>query len=772
MSVLSALSTAPNQAFDTGASSLELGGDRLARAPAVEASHQVDGVAMQGQSSLIENVGVGAQKGRLMAGRSVTGKLVFWLDGAGKQSVLRGANGKPVTNLPEARVAAPKALATSRSRPAPTVASPAPEASGQGQMQGVKMVTGYDTVNRQMRRGELVTVRGATGQPTFWLRGGGTKYPLRTTGGEPITDSKLAEARAHQLIGSGAATKLREVHLASVGGTEVRPPADRTSPRLAIDLESPSLNAKGGQGQAHFGLLGTRLGNKGSALTSNDAVQRARAMGIDVKVINENPKGTAEFAKLHAWVQLTNDRTGGRQFANFTINLSPGEPDLNATSYKLPANASAAFIEGYNQASREIGFAQVGQVARTVAEGRATTSTARGNVSVPVRPTRIVPTGQPIRATLPPSARAPIVGRATRTPAVKPSTDTPSSSPDTVLQTGKSSAANPTTATVPTSAKQRLIRQLSAIGIQCDDPKTIRTGPKSHAVVGTTTSGVGFQVSIRGDGSLDPDSAAVSGKRSVQTDPPNEAGQGGGTPPDNAGKKRLLLTGPKMPFQSVVSMPPPSPESIPRIRQPTKVIGAGEVNVIYEHPTNPNLVVSMTNDKLITQIAKFSENNDTGPWELRSTSGDVNTLKWMGQAGLPVIKPIGLVRIGNRYGVVKPKITGGIFSKDPAPASTAAWRQLVKSHGREIIQQLRHIDRSLKSLGVNDTDFQFYIDAKGQVGFYDPGLVTPEPDPSRYQHRISELWIDRIKTDMQRIRYGEPVIGPVTGDEQKNLIRS
>ncbi len=751
---MTAPSIASNPLLGTGGPNLELGADRLARASTIAASYAVDGVSMQGQPSLIENVGVGVHKGRLMSGRSVTGKLVFWLDGPDKQRLLRSAGGQPVTNLPDARAAARKALSSMRNLTAPT-----PEASGQGALKGVKMVTGYDRVNRQMRRGELVTVRGASGLPAFWLRGAGTSYLLRAADGQPISDPRLAEARADQLIGSGAATKLREVRLFAAAGAEFKAPADRTSARLAIDLESSGINAKGGQGEARFGLLGTRFGSKGSALTCDDAVARARAMGIEVQETNENSKGAPENARMHAWVQLTNDRKGGSEYANFTRNLSPGEPDLNATTYKLPANASPAFVEGYEQASRQIGAAQLGQVARNAAEAKVATSAARNNVSIPVRPTRTVPAGRPGRSTGSP----PVARQATKPASPRPGAARP---------LGKATAGNSATTVVPASAKQRLIGQLNALGIQCVDPRTIRTGPTSQAVVGTTKSGASFQVAIRGDGSLEPDSVAASSGRAIRTDPPNEAGRGGGARPDDAAKKKLLLTGPKTPYQSVVSMQPPSPESIPRIPQPTKLIGAGEVNVIYEHPTNPNLVVSMTNDKLIGQIAKYSENGDSGPWELRATSGDVNTLQWLDQAGLPVIKPIGLVRIGNRYGVVKPKITGGIFSKDPAPASTAAWRQLVKSHGREIIQQLRHIDRSLKSLGVNDTDFQFYIDAKGQVGLYDPGLVTPEPDPSRYQHRISEIWIDRIKTDMQRIRYGQPVIGPVTGAEQKNRMRS
>lgn len=764
MSVLSALSVASNHAFDTGASSTQPSADWLARTPAVAASHQVDGFALQGQSSPIENIGVGARQGRLMTGRSGSGKLVFWLDGPAKQSVLRGAGGQPVTNLPDARAAARKALADTRVRAAPVAGSPALEASGRGTVQGVKMVTGYDRVNRQVRRGELVTVHRATGQPAFWLRGAGTNYSLLAADGKPITDSRLAEARAHQLIGSGAAARLQEVHLSNLGGAEFKAPANRTSPRLSIDLESPSINPKGGQAEARFGLLGTRFGSKGSALSSEDAVSRARAMGLDAQVTNDNPKGSPEHARLHAWVQLTNDQTGGRQFANFTLNLSPGEFDPSATRYKLPANASAAFVEGYKRASREIGAAQVAQVARSIAEGKATTSAARSSVSMPVPQTRTVPAGRPVRSTQPPSPPTPGAAQALRPQTARPGADVTPSKP------GKASGVYPPTTNASVSTKQSLQRQLRALGIQCDDPTTIRTGPKSHAVVGVTKGGARFQVAIGNEGSLEPRSAALAGGHTVRTDPPGEAAAGSshqaGKP---AAKKPLLLTGPKFPYQNVVSIPPPSPESIPRIAQPTKVIGAGEVNVIYEHPTNPGLVVSMANAKVTAQFAKYSKNGDPGPSELASANNDVNTLRWLGQAGLPVIKPIGLVRIGDRYGVVKPKIDNGVFSKDPAPASTAAWAQLVKSHGLKIIQQLRHIDRTMTSLGVVDFDFQFYINARGQVALHDPGLVTHEHDPSRYQHRITELWVNRIRADMLHIRYGEPVIGPVTGDEQKNL---
>ena len=494
MSALPALSVALNHAFDTGASSTQHGADWLAQAPAVAASHQVDGFALQGQSSRIENIGVGARQGRLMTGRSDSGKMVFWLDGPGKQSVLRGASGQPVTNLPDARAAARKALADTRVRPAPVTGSPGLEASGQGTVQGVKTVTGYDPVNRQMRRGELVTVGGATGQPAFWLRGAGTNYPLRAADGQPITGRRLAEARAHQLIGSGAATGLREVHLSTSGGAEFKAAANRTSPRLSIDLESPAINPKGGQVEARFGLLGTRFGGKGSALSSEDAVSRASAMGLDVQVTNDNPKGSPENARLHAWVQLTNDRTGGSEYANFTRNLSPGEPDLNATTYKLPANASAAFVEGYDQASRDIGAAQVAQIARNFAEGKAATSTARSNalISPRVRSTPVVPTGRPVPRTQLPVAPSPAK---VRTPSPTPES-IPRSRP---ASTGSTRSSSPT----PLNLLDSQTKNSVTAALQ-DLPTTINGSPawKGHCasysgIVAKRIAGVDMQTPLQ-----------------------------------------------------------------------------------------------------------------------------------------------------------------------------------------------------------------------------------------------------------------------------------
>ena len=509
MSALPALSVAPNHAFDTGASSAQPGADWLAQAPAVAASHQVDGFALQGQSSRIENIGVGARQGRLMTGRSDSGKLVFWLDGPGKQSVLRGAGGQPVTNLPDARAAARKALADTRVRSAPVTGSPALEASGRSTVQGVKTVTGYDRVNRQMRLGELVTVGGATGQPAFWLRGTGTNYPLRAADGQPITNRRLAEARAHQLIGSGAATGLREVHLSSPGGAEFKAPANRTSPRLSIDLESPAINPKGGRVEARFGLLGTRFGGKGSALSSEAAISRASAMGLPVQVTNDNPnsppenarlhtddnpKGSPENARLHAWVELTNDRTGGSEYANFTRNLSPGEPDLNATTYKLPANASVAFVEGYDQASRDIGAAQVAQIARNFAEGKAATSTARSNapISSPVRSTPVVPTGRLVRRTQLPVAPSPAKVR------------TPSPTPESIPRsrpaiTGSTRSSPPT----PLNLLDSQTKNSVTAALQ-DLPTTINGSPawKGHCasysgIVAKRIAGVDMQTSLQ-----------------------------------------------------------------------------------------------------------------------------------------------------------------------------------------------------------------------------------------------------------------------------------
>ncbi len=145
--------------------------------------------------------------------------------------------------------------------------------------------------------------------------------------------------------------------------------------------------------------------------------------------------------------------------------------------------------------------------------------------------------------------------------------------------------------------------------------------------------------------------------------------------------------------------------------------------------------------------------------EVRNLNSELRTLKWLKQAGVPVIKPVGLVKVGNRYGMVLPKVTGALFSKDIKPASNAAWSRLVKAHGADMIEQINKIDRTYKESGVNDLDFQFYITSNGKVVVSDPGHVSQWPAMTN-QATITQKWVDRIKEDMQRQSTGQPVQGP------------
>ncbi len=73
-----------------------------------DARYSVGGLKMRGQALLVQTVaGINAntghvQMGEVMWGRTHTGKLLFWINGSGTQTVLRGANGRPITNTTEA----------------------------------------------------------------------------------------------------------------------------------------------------------------------------------------------------------------------------------------------------------------------------------------------------------------------------------------------------------------------------------------------------------------------------------------------------------------------------------------------------------------------------------------------------------------------------------------------------------------------------------------------------------------------------------------------
>ncbi len=239
----------------------------------------------------------------------------------------------------------------------------------------IKTVTGVEPSGKKALQGLLMMGRTSTGLPLFWLKGTDTNYVLRGANGRPVTNLVDAEARAHELIANGGASRLRALPSAGAG-TEFKGPTS-SSKILSINLEDPAVNVKGGSGQAVLGLV--RRGGPGSALTSGQAVAIAESLGVKVQVTNSNRGGAAAHAHLNAWVQLSNDRKGGENFALMTVNRNPGEFDPSATTYKLPKDASTAFKDGYYSTWQKFSLAQGVQIFQNLAQARIAKGSSRGS---------------------------------------------------------------------------------------------------------------------------------------------------------------------------------------------------------------------------------------------------------------------------------------------------------------------------------------------------------------------------------------------------------
>lgn len=288
-----------------------------------------------------------------------------------------------------------------------------------GEPSRLETITGTSHSTGKVMQGDLMFGRTSTGSPMFWLKGSDTNYVLRSTDGKLLTNPQDARGRAQQLIAGGGAARLRTLK-AAPAATEMRAPNSQAN-KIRIDLEDPAINNLGSTGRSGF-AFGT--GEKGSALTSTDAVQNARNMGLPVTVFNETPNLASTNANMHAVVEFSNDAIGGRQFANATAH--PGGFTVGVPTYKTPINSSAAFKKGFADASREISYAQLGASAQNIASGMAGIGNARPNVSVTPRQTtttQVIP----------------------RTPSV--------SKPGSTGRTLRSAAASPTVrkAIVPTS---------------------------------------------------------------------------------------------------------------------------------------------------------------------------------------------------------------------------------------------------------------------------------------------------------------------------------
>jgi Tellurite resistance protein TehB len=208
---------------------------------------------------------------------------------------------------------------------------------------------------------------------------------------QPVTAASHASAatRPHEAPQPVVSTVARSMGAPSL--LSQRPHEEFKAPGgdglLRFNLEDPAVNSNGGGGVSKGGAFGQDRGERGSALTSQEAVRSFDRQGAEVKVFNSNPEGHWKSAHMEAFVSLTNDARGGAQFAQATINANPGEFQPDAVSYALPAGASAQFRRGYDDAARQIAAGQLGQAAGQAGQAYIGTRSAAGQApSVKPRP--------------------------------------------------------------------------------------------------------------------------------------------------------------------------------------------------------------------------------------------------------------------------------------------------------------------------------------------------------------------------------------------------
>ncbi|MCX7231319.1 MAG: hypothetical protein NTW15_20345 [Burkholderiales bacterium] len=172
-------------------------------------TRRIDGVDVTGSPARVRDVGGvnrndndKALQGKLMVARDTRGNPVFWLQGRSTNYLLRGADGKPVTNQLDATARARALIshggATDLRPLAKGVAST-----------NVRAVGGINGKTGNALQGDLKVTRDTRGNLVFSLQGRGTNYLLRGADGKPVTNQLDATARARALISHGGATDLR-----------------------------------------------------------------------------------------------------------------------------------------------------------------------------------------------------------------------------------------------------------------------------------------------------------------------------------------------------------------------------------------------------------------------------------------------------------------------------------------------------------------------------------------------------------------------------------
>lgn len=90
-------------------------------------------------------------------------------------------------------------------------------------------------------------------------------------------------------------------------------------------------------------------GKPGSYFSAPEAIVAAKDRGVAVRVVDSNA-GRGD-KNLHAYVRINNDARGGAMYALITTGSNP--------PFKIPANANAAFIKGYNDMQARMGTQQL-----------------------------------------------------------------------------------------------------------------------------------------------------------------------------------------------------------------------------------------------------------------------------------------------------------------------------------------------------------------------------------------------------------------------------
>jgi hypothetical protein len=334
----------------------------------------------------------------------------------------------------------------------------------------IKTITEKNARTQQAQTGTLKAGRTATGTLQFWLEGSnGKRYALTDPATKkPLTNAVDAETRARQMIAGGAATALSGISKAPTAA----PPAV-----LKIDLEDPAINSKasGAGGMFNSGLLSGVL----PASTSDVAVAIAKNNGLEVNWQKTPSKDWNSKAKISARVDMPNTETGGRIYAR--MNMEEVGVSGSQGTLKIPAGASAAFVNGYNEEAKRLGGQQIAQVVGVLVSGRAGARGSKGGIPTPAA----VPNGARVRPAATTAGRSnPVTVVATGAPRSAPS-NTVTTENGAVVRMPSEAMRAPNIGTTP----NRTVEPAPSTAARRPGTPAERTTAQGTAAEGTTAKG-------------------------------------------------------------------------------------------------------------------------------------------------------------------------------------------------------------------------------------------------------------------------------------------